>query len=587
MQRAQNAQSSTRPKLLQALIDAWRQPDVRRKIVFTLGMLVIFRFLAHIPVPEVDPDQLDNAFDNNPVLGFLNLFSGGGLENLSIVALGVYPYITASIVMNLLTPMIPKLQELSREGESGRNKIQVYTYWFAVPMSIVQGYGQLLLLENANAITGIGFSGPDLLPTVSAVISLTAGTMFLIWLGELITEKGIGNGISLIIFGGIVASFPTLFNQVRQSDTGMAGIVAIILVAIVLIALIVLFQEAQRRIPVQYARSQFRGGRMYRQSGQSFIPLRVNSAGMIPLIFAFSIIIFPSVMAGWISGAGTDVNSTSAVEIPFDIEDLSDQPLSELQAAGFFGNLDDEGVFRVNNAEISYIAAEDSFDDIVRRINRDGDANVLTTINSELDVATGEFVPTWTIERNDSGQELIQLADLSGNFIATTQIPTHIDGPDDPFTPTIVEGQVPGERPPWFARIADWVETNFSPGRPLYWGLSFVLVIAFTFFYTLITFQQQNLAENLQKQGGFVPGIRPGRPTQDYINRVLFRITWAGAIFLGFIAVVPFLATEFIPDSNALTLSSTGLLIMVGVALDTMKQIEAQLLMRNYEGFIR
>ena len=158
---------------------------------------------------------------------------------------------------------------------------------------------------------------------------------------------------------------------------------------------------------------------------------------------------------------------------------------------------------------------------------------------------------------------LIELEDLSGNFIATTQIPTHIDGLDDPFTPAIVEGQVLGERPPWFGRVANWVETNFSPGRPLYWGLSFVLVIAFTFFYTLITFQQQNLAENLQKQGGFVPGIRPGRPTQDYINRVLFRITWAGAIFLGFVAVVPFLATEFIPDSNALTLSSTGLLIVV------------------------
>ena len=168
-----------------------------------------------------------------------------------------------------------------------------------------------------------------------------------------------------------------------------------------------------------------------------------------------------------------------------------------------------------------------------------------------------------------------------------TQVPTQRDGFDDPLTADLVEGQTPGLRPPWYARVADWVQNNFSPGRPLYWALSFVLVVAFTFFYTLITFQQQNLAENLQKQGGFVPGIRPGRPTQDYINRVLIRITWAGALFLGFVAVVPFLATEFIPDSQALTISSTGLLIVVGVALDTMKQIEAQLLMRNYEGFIR
>ena len=196
-------------------------------------------------------------------------------------------------------------------------------------------------------------------------------------------------------------------------------------------------------------------------------------------------------------------------------------------------------------------------------------------------------MPSWTIESNDSGRGLIELEDIQGNFIAVTNIPTHLEVSDDPFTPALVEGQRPGERPPWFSRVGNWVQDNFSPGRPLYWGLSFVLVVAFTFFYTLITFQQQNLAENLQKQGGFVPGIRPGRPTQDYINKVLFRITWAGALFLGFIAVVPFLATEFIPDSNALTLSSTGLLIMVGVAVDTMKQVEAQLLMRNYEGFIR
>ena len=585
MQRAQQAQSPTRPRLLQAMVDAWKQPDVRRKLVFTLAMLVVFRFLAHIPVPDVNPDQLDSAFDNNPVLGFLNLFSGGGLENLSIVALGVYPYITASIVMNLLTPMVPRLQALSREGESGRNRIQLYTYWAAVPMAVVQGYGQLLLLENANAISGIGFTGEDLLPTLSAVISLTAGTMFLIWLGELITEKGVGNGLSLIIFGGIVASFPTLFNQVRQSDTGMVGIVVVIIVALVLIALIVLFQEAQRRIPVQYARSQFRGGRMYRQSGQSFIPLRVNSAGMIPLIFAFSIIIFPSVLAGWVSGAGTDVNTTTAVEVPFDIDDQSGESLAALTTAGIYEDLSAEGIFRVNEAEIAYSAEEDSFDDVLRRINRSGDANVLTGLSDQLDDFSGEFLSSWTIESNDSGRGTIFLKDIEGNFVAEMDLPTHLEI-DDPFTPE-VEGQRLGERPPWFSRVGNWVQDNFSPGRPLYWGLSFVLVVAFTFFYTLITFQQQNLAENLQKQGGFVPGIRPGRPTQDYINKVLFRITWAGALFLGFIAVVPFLATEFIPDSNALTLSSTGLLIMVGVAVDTMKQVEAQLLMRNYEGFIR
>ena len=582
MQRAQTAAGPTRPKLLQALVDAWRQPDVRQKLAFTLAMLVVFRLVAHVPIPDINKTQLENALDNNPVLGFLNLFSGGGLDNLSIVALGVYPYITASIVMNLLQPMVPRLQALAQEGESGRNKIQLYTYWLAIPMSLVQGYGQLILLENARAITGIGFGAEEWLPTVSAIITMTAGTMFLIWLGELITEKGVGNGISLIIFAGIVASFPTLFNSVGQSDIGWSGIAVVIAIAIALVALIVFFQEAQRRIPVQYARSVFRGGRMYRQSGQSYIPLRVNSAGMIPLIFAFSIIIFPSVLAGWITGAaGEESQTRAAVQVPFASID-SDEPLNTL-----LPDLAPNGAFLVNNAEIAWNAQEDTFDDVLERINQAADANVLTRVETRSDPAGGEPLTTWRIDNNQIGTEPITLQDTQGNFIALTNIATHNDPPDNPLTPDIAEGQTLGERPGWIIRVADWVQLNFSPGRPLYWALSFVLVVAFTFFYTFVTFQQQNLAENLQKQGGFIPGIRPGRPTQDYINRVLSRITWAGALFLGFVAVVPFLATEFIPDSTALTISSTGLLIVVGVALDTMRQIEAQLLMRNYEGFIR
>jgi len=590
MQRAQTAAGPTRPKLLQALVDAWRQPDVRQKLAFTLAMLVVFRLVAHVPIPDINKTQLENALDNNPVLGFLNLFSGGGLDNLSIVALGVYPYITASIVMNLLQPMLPRLQALAQEGESGRNKIQLYTYWLAIPMSLVQGYGQLILLENANAITGIGFGANEWLPTISAIITMTAGTMFLIWLGELITEKGVGNGISLLIFAGILASFPTLFNSVGQSDIGWSGIAVVIAIAVALVALIVFFQEAQRRIPVQYARSVFRGGRMYRQSGQSYIPLRVNSAGMIPLIFAFSIIIFPSVLAGWITGAAGEESQTwTRVQVPFDTLD-SDEPLNTL-----YPDLAESGRIQVNAAEVEWNAAEDSFDDLLERINRTSDANVLTTVGPArargtgqalLDEA-GEPLIAWEVKNNDVNSEFITLEDLEGNFIATTQVPTHEEPPDDPFTFDIAEGQQLGVSPSWIVRAADWVQVNFSPGRPLYWALSFVLVVAFTFFYTFVTFQQQNLAENLQKQGGFIPGIRPGRPTQDYINRVLSRITWAGALFLGFVAVVPFLATEFIPDSTALTISSTGLLIVVGVALDTMRQIEAQLLMRNYEGFIR
>ena len=587
MQRAQTAQNPSRPKLLQAMVDAWRQPDVRQKLLFTLGMLVIFRFTAHVPLPDVNRLQLENAFDNNPVLGFLNLFSGGGLENLSIVALGVYPYITASIVIQLLTPLVPKLQALAQEGDAGRKRIQLYTYWAALPMAFVQGYGQLLLLENANAISGIGLTGSEALPTLSAVISMTAGTMFLIWLGELISEKGIGNGISLIIFAGIVASFPALFSSISASDTGVGGIVIVIAIALALVALIVFFQEAQRRIPVQYARSVFRGGRMYRQSGQSYIPLRVNSAGMIPLIFAFSIIIFPSVLAGWVTGTAREANTVARVEVPFAVQD-GDQPLAELYGER---GLEAEGSFAVNGAVIPYNAAADTFDDILDRINRRSDANVLATLELRPDLASSQNLPAFSLESNEIGTDFIGLEDLEGDFLATVY-DTEATGfnlavTDDPLTVDRVEGQTLGERPNFVVRAATWMEDNFSPGRPLYWALSFVLVVAFTFFYTLITFQQQNLSENLQKQGGFVPGIRPGRPTQDYINRVLFRITWAGALFLGFVAIVPFLSTEFIPDSQALTISSTGLLIVVGVALDTMRQIEAQLLMRNYEGFIR
>ena len=584
MQRAQTAAGPTRPKLLQALVDAWRQPDVRQKVAFTLAMLVVFRLVAHVPIPDINRTQLENALDNNPVLGFLNLFSGGGLDNLSIVALGVYPYITASIIMNLLQPVVPRLQALAQEGESGRNRIQLYTYWLAVPMSLVQGYGQLLLLENARAITGIGFGAEEWLPTVSALITMTAGTMFLIWLGELITEKGVGNGISLIIFAGIVASFPTLFNSVRLSDIGWSGIAVVIAIAIALVALIVFFQEAQRRIPVQYARSVFRGGRMYRQSGQSYIPLRVNSAGMIPLIFAFSIIIFPSVLAGWVTGAATEESQTRvSVEVPFPSAD-ADQPLTILFEDY---DLSQDGSFYVNEALVTW-SQTDTFEEVLDRINQEADANVLTRVESRPDPANvGQSINAWRIDANQIGAIPITLADEEGNFIRESGIATHEEPPDDPLTPNIAEGQTLGERPGWVIRAADWVQRNFSPGQALYWGLSFVLVVAFTFFYTFVTFQQQNLSENLQKQGGFIPGIRPGRPTQEYINRVLTRITWAGAIFLGFVAVVPYLATEFIPDSTALTISSTGLLIVVGVAIDTMRQIEAQLLMRNYEGFIR
>jgi len=447
--RARAQTPPSRPRLLQAVLDAFQQPDIRRKLLFTIGLLVVFRFVAHIPIPGVNTQLLEQAFEDNAILGFLNLFSGGALRNMSVAALGVYPYITASIVIQLLVPIVPSLQSLSREGEQGRRRIQLYTHYLAVPMAMVQGYSQLIILEQAGAVGGVGFTGPDALPTLTAVISMTAGTMFLVWIGELITENGIGNGISLIIFGGIVAGLPTMLPNIANSSVGLFGIGALLAIGLLVLASIVFVQEAQRRIPVQYARSVFRSGRMYRQSGQSHVPLRVNSAGMIPLIFAFSVVIFPPAVAD----------------------------------------------FMRNQTDVAWVQS-------------------------------------------------------AANF------------------------------------VVDWFSPQSTQASPAFMATIFLMVVVFTFFYTLVIFQQQNLAENLQKNGGFIPGIRPGRPTAEYIMRVLVRITWGGAIFLGLIAIVPYLVTMFV-NVPSLTLSSSGLIIVVGVVLDTMRQLEAQLMMRNYEGFIR
>lgn len=437
------AQGGRLPGLVQAAVDAFSLPDLRAKILFTLAMLALYRFAAHIPMPGIDQIQLDNLFRNNQLLGFLDLFSGGALRRMSIVALGVFPYITASIVIQLLTPVIPSLQEISREGEAGRAKMNRMVHWLTVPIAAAQGYGQLVLLRQSNVLTSVGFSGDALLPTVAALVSIIAGTMFLVWLGELITERGIGNGVSLIIFAGIVAGFPGLLSQGFLDRDNVLGIGFFALIGIGIIALIVMFNEAHRRIPVQYGRSIFRGGRMYRQSGATYLPLRINSAGMIPLIFAFSIVILPGTIATYFS------------------------------------------------------------------------------------TNTG-----------------------------------------------------------WLGDAARFFADLVIPSSPLYWVMVFILVVIFTFFYTLVVFNQQNLAENLQRNGGFVLGIRPGRPTQEYLNRVIVRITMGGALFLGFIAIVPYLAS-LVTDVQAISLSSTSLLIMVGVGLDTMRQLEAQLMMRNYEGFLR
>ncbi|MGB2877813.1 MAG: preprotein translocase subunit SecY [Dehalococcoidales bacterium] len=432
---------TSKPRLVQAMMDAFSLPDLRRRILITVGILVIFRFIAHVPVPGVDQNALQALFERNALLGMLDMFSGGAMRRLSIAAMGVYPYITASIIMMLLVPVIPRLQALSREGETGRNKINLITHWLVVPLASVQGYGQLIYLQREGVLSS---AEPLLMATM--VLSMVAGTLFLVWLGEQITEYGIGNGISIIIFGGIVAQLPQMIGQGFLARENFIGLATYVLIVVLTIMVIVIFTEAHRRIPVQYAKSVFRSGRMYRHSGTTHIPLRVNAAGMIPLIFAMSIVLFPGIVAS------------------------------------YFAN------------------------------------------------------------------------------------------PNEP-------------------NFADWVMRLFDPTAALpmglfYWGLYFAMAVGFAFFYTMVIYQQQDLPGVLQRQGGFVPGIRPGKNTASYLNSVINRITWGGALFLACIAVMPFVARN-ITNVQVIQLSSLGLLIMVGVVLDTMKQLEAQLVMRRYEGFIR
>lgn len=426
--------------MLQALRNAFKLPDLRGRILFTLGILAIFRMAAHVPVPNVDRLALARLFQTNQLLGLLNMLSGGAMENFSVVAMGVYPYVTASIIMQLLTPIVPKLQELAKEGEQGRQQLNRYTYYATVPIALAQAVGQGTLLRSQGALTLWGFSGTALLPTVTTILTLTAGTMIAIWLGQLIDEKGIGNGMSIIIFGGIVASIPTNVQQLLIGDP--RGLIFLAIIVTITVGGIVLVQEGQRRIPVQYGK-RVRGMKVY--GGQStHIPLRVNSAGMIPIIFASSVLIFPGVLASY------------------------------------------------------FVASSNAF-----------------------------------------------VAGVAGSIVDV-----------------------------------------FNNQGSLYWLLYFFMVILFTYFYTDVVFRQQNLAESLQRQGGFIPGIRPGKRTEEYLNVVLQRITLVGAIALGVVAIMPWFIRPFV-NVNVLLISSAGLLIVVGVVLDTMKQLEAQLLMRHYEGFIR
>ncbi|MBO8141991.1 MAG: preprotein translocase subunit SecY [Firmicutes bacterium] len=423
--------------MLEAVRNALRIADLRRKILYTFALLVVFRIGSFVPVPGVDAAALaqELGVTGGNIFGFLNLFSGGALGRFTVFAMGVNPYITASIILQLLTIVIPRLEELAKEGPEGRKVIQQYTRYGTVALGIVQAIGITALARSWGVI-----SDPNPLTFITIVVTLTAGSTFLMWLGEKISEHGIGNGISLLIFAGIVAGVPVgafnIFQAVGEGGINPFSLLFFAVAGLLVIAAVIMVQQGQRRIPVQYARRVV-GRRMYGGSS-THIPMRINQAGVIPVIFASSVLFFPLTIA--------------------------------------------------------------------------------------------QFVPS----------------------------------------------------------IAPFVDRVIGIGTVGYNVLYFILVIFFTYFYTAVTWNPVEVADNMKKYGGFIPGLRPGKPTAQYLDRVLSRLTLAGALFLAVIAVMPYVmaAITRMPTSF-LYFGGTGLLIVVGVALDTMKQIEAQLLMRHYEGFLK
>lgn len=420
----------------QTLIRVFKDRDLRRHILVVVGLLVIFRFVVHIPIPGIDAEILSRIFAGNQFLGLIDLFTGGSLSNFSIAMMGVAPYINASIIMQLMTMAVPSIEALSKEGDFGRRKINQYTRYLTVPLALLQSYGTIMLLQRSNAEV-LGGVTPVQLGAI--LITSTAGTIFLMWLGELISEHSIGNGVSLIIFVGIIARVPTLLSGslLTLDPDKIFNLIVFAALALATVFFVVYITEGQRQIPIAYGGRALGNRLLGRQT--TYLPLRVNMAGVIPIIFALSLLLFPGLVASFFVSA----------------------------------------------------------------------------------------------------------------------------------------------RSTWLAQGAAWVRDLFQ--NQIFYGIFyFALVAFFTYFYTWVVFKPENVAENVQKQGGFIPGLRPGRQTVEYLSFVINRITLAGAIFLGFIAVMPLLIQAGFNIAN-LTLGGTSLLIVVSVALETLRQIEAQLTMRRYE----
>ncbi len=425
--------------MLDKLKQIWKAQDVRKSILYVAALLVVYRLAAHVPVPGVNVTELKTYLEGNQVLGLLSMFSGGALQNFSVIMLGVGPYITASIIIQLLAMIVPKIEALSKEGEYGQQKLNQYTRLLTVPLALIQAYSYIRLLSSQTQGRLLG--DMTSMELVTTLILITAGTMFLMWLGELITEKHVGNGVSLIIFAGIVSGLPTTIRNtfIAFDNSQVLNLVIFVVIALVTIAAVVLITEGQRNIPVSYARHMV-GSRSV-GGVNTHLPLRVNQAGVIPIIFAVSVVLVPPMIA---------------------------------------------------------------------------------------------------------------------QFFLKSSVP-------------------------WMANFSQWIIDTFQ-GRTFHNIVYFLLVVIFTYFYTSVIFKPQQIAENLQKQGGFIPGIRPGRPTSDYLNMVMNRVVLVGAIFLGLIAILPNIIPS-VTNMATIAFGGTSLLIVVSVAIETVKQIDAQLVMRDYEGF--
>jgi preprotein translocase SecY subunit len=550
--------------MTEGLFEALRIPEVRKRILFTLGVIIVFRLGAWIPVPGVNPEQIKLFLEQLGQLGqFLSAFTGGALERFSIFALGVIPYINASIILSLLVAVIPKLKELQEQGEEGRRVINKITRYATVGLAFIQAAGTSYLIYNQNLVLPnqslLGFM-------FISIVALTTGTMFLMWLGERLTENGIGRGISMLIMIGILADYPryfaTIWGEVTSNPNPMNALWLPLLLAIYVLvtAGVVMVQLGARRIDIQYAKRMVKG-RVY--GGHStFLPLQVNQGGVIPIIFAIALLAIPQTIFKFLESNNVIANMVAERRIALEIS-------GESQEGDLFMKVDGQLV-QISLAPKQ--TAEQVAVALAEALNRQQPGSAQTQ-SSHL------IIPVEP-DRAPENPKRISIGETPDNLIALNGV----------GQTAVVRGItfVRASARDWMNVMGDflnWLAIDLSRGHTLYMILVAILIFFFTYFYSAIVFNPKDLAENLRKWGGFVPGIRPGKPTADFIESVQSRLLFIGALFLIIIALLPMIITN-ISGLTTFFLGGTSLLIVVGVGVDTIKQIEAHLVERRYESLI-